>query len=296
MDERYDIIRMVRDKQFRYIRNYEPNKTFYQYMNTAEKGATMKEIRRVAAEDKLPPAARLFMAPRKSVEELYDVAADPHEINNLADDPKYAEVLKRMREAHLNWVEDTKDVGLIPEPELAVREKDLGNRYAIPRQDDGDALVARIRRIAPLAGECDPQHLAEFVTAMDDGDAAVRYWGAVGIGNLGRQGKSAADRMTKALTDDSAVVRIAAARALCRLGEPEKALPVLARELHEGAQWERLHAAIVLDEIDDMALPVLDSMKRALAYQKGFLADGKYRVRVINRALNELLGTNNTVR
>jgi uncharacterized sulfatase len=288
MDERYDIIRMVRDRQFRYIRNYEPNKTFYQYMNTAEKGATMKEIRRVAAEGKLPPAARLFMAPRKSVEELYDVDADPHEINNLADDPKYAAVLERMREAHMNWVEDTKDVGLIPEPELAAREKDLGSRYAILRQADGDALVARIRRIAPLAGECDPKHLG--------GDAAVRYWGAVGIGNLGRQGRSAAGLMVKALKDDSAVVRIAAARALCHIGRSEEALPVLAAELHEGAQWERLHAAIVLDEIDEMALPVLDAMKRALSHEKGFLADGKYRVRVINRALNELLGTNNTVR
>jgi arylsulfatase A-like enzyme len=296
MDERYDIIRMVRDGRFRYIRNYEPNKTFYQYMNTPEKGATMKEIRRVAADGDLPPAAKLFMAPRKSVEELYDVGADPHEINNLANDPKYADVLERMREAHLNWVEDSRDLGLIPEPELAAREKPLGSRYAILRQADGDALVARIRRIAPLAGECDARHLDAFVAAMGDADAAVRYWGAVGIGNLGRQGQSAADLMTKALKDDSAVVRVAAARALCHLGQPDKALPVLARELHDGAQWERLHAAIVLDEIDDMAQPVVDAMKRALDYEKGFLAAGKYRVRVINRALNELLGTNNRVK
>ncbi|MHC4354502.1 MAG: sulfatase family protein, partial [Planctomycetota bacterium] len=68
MDERYDIIRSVRDKRYRYIRNYEPLKTYYQYMNTPEKGATMKEIRRVHAAGKLPLAARLFMAERKAVE------------------------------------------------------------------------------------------------------------------------------------------------------------------------------------------------------------------------------------
>ena len=45
MDERYDIIRMVRDHNFKYIRNYEPLKTFYQYMNTPEKGATMADLR-----------------------------------------------------------------------------------------------------------------------------------------------------------------------------------------------------------------------------------------------------------
>ncbi|MDB4409131.1 hypothetical protein N9165_03610, partial [Akkermansiaceae bacterium] len=32
MDERYDIIRSVRDKQYRYIRNYEPLKPYFQYM------------------------------------------------------------------------------------------------------------------------------------------------------------------------------------------------------------------------------------------------------------------------
>ena len=296
MDERYDIIRMVRDKRYRYIRNYQPNKTFYQYMNTPEKGATMKEIRRVAAEGRLPPAARLFMAPRKSVEELYDVDSDPHEIENLAGDPRYGKILVRMREAHLDWVEETKDVGLIPEPELAVREKPLGSRYAILHQEGGDALVSRLRGIAPLAGECDVKHLPAFVAAMSDEDAAVRYWGAVGIGNLGREAESAVDAVTEALKDDSAVVRIAAARALCHMGQAGKALPLLERELHEGTQWERLHAAIVLDEIDKMALPVVDAMKRALGYQKGFLAAGKYRVRVTNRALNELLGTNNTVK
>ena len=57
MDERYDIIRSVRDKRYRYIRNYEPLKTYYQYMNTPEKGATMKEIRRVAAKGEMPPKA-----------------------------------------------------------------------------------------------------------------------------------------------------------------------------------------------------------------------------------------------
>jgi uncharacterized sulfatase len=74
MDERFDIIRAVCDGRFKYIRNYEPYKTYYQYMNTPEKGRLMREIRRVAAAGELPPAANLFMAPSKPVEELYDTA------------------------------------------------------------------------------------------------------------------------------------------------------------------------------------------------------------------------------
>ena len=75
MDERYDIIRMVRDSRFRYIRNYEPLKPYYQYMNTPEKGATMKEIsatrknrrlvRRGAAFFGGPQAGRGIVRPEK---------------------------------------------------------------------------------------------------------------------------------------------------------------------------------------------------------------------------------------
>jgi uncharacterized sulfatase len=93
MDERYDIIRSVRDKKYRYIRNYEPHKAYYQYMNTPEKGATMRELRRVHSLGKLPPEAKLFMQDSKPAEELYDLETDPHEVNNLVSNPKYSDVL-----------------------------------------------------------------------------------------------------------------------------------------------------------------------------------------------------------
>jgi uncharacterized sulfatase len=76
---------------------------------------------------------------------------------------------------------------------------------------------------------------------------------------------------------------------------PDDALPVLIDELTTGAQWERLHAAIVLDEIDEQARPVIEQMRAGLEYQDGFNSRGKYRVRVTNRALNELEGTDNVV-
>ena len=104
MDERYDIIRMVRDKRFKYIRNYEPLKSYYQYMNTPEKGATMRELRRLHDAGQLTAKAEYYFSPTKPVEELYDCDTDPHEVNNLAGDPEYADILKRMRDVHLRWV------------------------------------------------------------------------------------------------------------------------------------------------------------------------------------------------
>jgi uncharacterized sulfatase len=101
--------------------------------------------------------------------------------------------------------------------------------------------------------------------------------------------------MQDALEDPSASVRIAAARALCRMERPAEAISLLERELRDGSQWVRLSAAIVLDESDGQARPALGTMRDALTPRDHFLWNGKYTVRVMNRALNELLGSDHSV-
>ena len=296
MDERYDIIRAVRDKQYRYIRNYEPFKPYYQYMNTPEKGATMKELRRVHDAGNLPEAAALFMADQKPVEELYDLKSDPHEIHNLAADPSHKQVLDRMRARHLKWVVDTRDIGLIPESEIEIREQAAGGRYNILLNSD-PGLIQRIRDVSSLAiggvegGE-------RLFAALDDKDSIVRYWAAIGIGNLSVGGlKSPLDSKTttlklKALTEDgSPCVRIASARALLKLSEAELALSVLKKELQGEHQWARLRATIVLDEAGEQARPLIPELQACLTDQPN-----KYITRVANRTLNVLQGTSNEVK
>lgn len=295
MDERYDIIRMVRDPRFRYLRNYEPLKPYYQYMNTPERGTTMAELRRLHDAGQLDPIADAYFAPHKPVEELYDVAVDPHELHNLATDPAYATELARLRQAHLAWVRETRDTGLIPEPILNARERALGNRYDILRQTADPTFPDRLATIAELAS-AGPTALPALIAAMDDPQPSIRYWGATGLGNIGAPAAlDAAGVLTAALQDDQAVVRVAAARGLCLLNQPEAALPVLVAVLEHGRQWERLHAANVLDEIGDQAWPARDALHAALAPRPDLVARGKYVVRVINHALNQLEGTDRKV-
>lgn len=287
MDERYDIIRSVRGPRYRYIRNYEPLKTYYQYMNTPEKGATMREIRRVADAGKLPPAAKLFIAPTKPTEELYDLETDPHEIHNLAGERKHADKLKELRAAHSDWVKRTGDLGLLPEAEIEIREKATSARYNILKGKS--KLNAQLGNAAAMASS-GVYALPSMIQAMQHPDAAVRYWGATGVGNIGPQAINAKRPMMDALKDKSPSVRIAAARALAKLGESKLALSVLEAELQSEHQWGRLAAAIVLDEMDAQAKPAIPALKRALENQPN-----KYIVRVANRALNELQGTKNVV-
>ena len=116
MDEAYDIIRAVRDKRFKYIRNYMPYLTRGQDIEYMNRMPIMQEMRRLNAEGKLKGPKKQYFEPTKPVEELYDTQKDPHEVNNLADDRKYRDVLERMRKVHTKWVEETGDIGLIAEP------------------------------------------------------------------------------------------------------------------------------------------------------------------------------------
>ncbi len=297
MDERYDIIRAVRDHRYKYIRNYAPFKTYYQYMNTPEKGRTMMEIRRVAAEGKLPPAAAKFMQAHKDVEELYDTENDPHELNNLAADPDYKSILDKLRQVHLDWVLETRDLGLIPEGEIAIREKTVGNRYEI-LQSSHSGRVKTIRDAASLALTMDGSANKQLFGLLSSDDPSVRYWGAIGLSNVGKSasGRTVITKLTAMLDDEYDSVSVAAAKALLRMGEDRIALDALIDVLQTGAQWDRLAAAIVLDEADEQARPVMHQMAAGMKYHQGFVAAGKYTVRVTNRALNELNGTHHEVK
>ncbi len=288
MDERYDIIRAVCDGRYRYIRNFEPLKPYYQYMNTPEKGATMREIRRAEREGTLTEVGKLFSAARKPVEELYDLEADPHEICNLANDPKHGKRLQIMRAALAKWQRDIGDIGLIPEAEIEIREKSTGSRYEVLERDRLAVLVSIATKASDGLGA-----LPDLLEALKDDDAVIRYWGATGIGNIGKPaGDKALEAVRKATKDESPNVRIAAARGIARLGKPGEALPVLVAELKSEHQWGRLAAAIVLDEMDETARPALKALQEAVEKRQ----PNKYIVRVANRAVNDLLGTENRVR
>ena len=121
MDETYDRIRSVRGEQYRYIRNFRPELPYAQYINYMDEMPIMKVWRKLAFEGKLNDVQKAFFARTKPKEELYDLHADPHEIQNLADSSKHQAVMKDMRAALDQWIIDTKDLGAVPERELIER-------------------------------------------------------------------------------------------------------------------------------------------------------------------------------
>lgn len=127
-DETVFRFRTVRDKQYRYIRNFTPDRPFLQANPYKEKQYPVWNLlKELAAQDKLTPPQALLAAPTMPEEELYDLAADPHEINNLiaSTKPEHQAARERLREALTDWIEESKDQGRVPEPDEVVQRKGM---------------------------------------------------------------------------------------------------------------------------------------------------------------------------
>lgn len=116
MDETYDLIRTVRDKRFRYVRNFMPWQPYSQDIAYMNEMPTMQEWRRLHAANELSGPQADWFRKTKPVEELYDTELDPYEVNNLAEDPRFVVTLERLRLRLESWMREIGDVGLIPEP------------------------------------------------------------------------------------------------------------------------------------------------------------------------------------
>jgi uncharacterized sulfatase len=145
MDETYDMMRSVRDKRFRYVKNYQWQKPYAQYIDYMDQMPTLREMRRLHAQGKLVGPQKLFFAPEKPQEELYDIDNDKWEVKNLAGDPQYRSVLERMRGVHERFMKETGDLGLMPEDQLKERMRPGGvyQTTAVPTVAlKGDTLMA----------------------------------------------------------------------------------------------------------------------------------------------------------
>jgi len=118
MDPAPETIRAVRDKRFKYVRNYRPDLPYLGFVPYRNQAGVMQEILRLKKEGKLGPQSWQFTKEKKPLEELYDTEADPHEISNIAADPRRAAKLAELRRAHQRWTKEVGDLGHIPEEEL----------------------------------------------------------------------------------------------------------------------------------------------------------------------------------
>ena len=115
MDSEYDRVRAVTDGEFKYIRNYMPEKPNYQNVKYRLQNPLMIHLLELNSKGLLNANQARWFAPTKPAEELYHTKTDPWEFKNLIGNPLYEEKLRELRNAHENWVLTYGDLGALDE-------------------------------------------------------------------------------------------------------------------------------------------------------------------------------------
>jgi hypothetical protein len=293
MDERIDLVRALRDKRFKYIRNFMPHRPNGQHLEYLWLAKSTESWEKTCQAGGCNQVQQRFWQTRVA-EELYDTQSDPWEVNNLANNPKYKGVLTKMRADLREKTLYYQDAAFIPEGEMIERTKG-STAYDLVRHPSFP--LERIVATADMATSGEIKHLDILVTRLGDEEAIVRYWAAVGMGILSEQlNQKIIGQLKVLLSDPSADVQIAASEVLVNVNQDKQALTTLVKQLGNNNAYIQLNAANVIDQLGAKAKPIITEIQRAyLRLDKqakkvnyNTSKHNKYVLRSLKHSLNQL--------
>lgn len=298
MDERYDMSRAIVTKRYKYIRNFHHWRPWAQHLEYAERSPVLQEMRRLKAAGELTPAQAAWLADRKPVEELYDLEQDPDELTNLSADAAQAQRLAEFRKRVEDEMLKLRDLGIVPEGELARLEGQAGSQSRITQNifdreskmlfDYGGLLSMAAFVASPPPPPGDPIITVSLTGGAGETELAAgptaNVWGlraflrAAGSENWGRDGR---ESLLASLQIDPAtlspVARVAAAELCLHAGADAEGVALLSEALAQSDDdLTRLEAFTVLDLAGDLS-PYASELFAAVARIRKEVDEGKVR-------------------
>ncbi len=287
MDERYDMSRAVRSQQYRYIRNYMPDRIYGQHLNYLWRAPSVRSWEKAYLNGKCNEIQSMFWR-TKPPEELYNTSLDPWEVNNLADNPGYKKVLESMRNACNEYILNIYDSGFIPEPQLSEITKETAiadftrtNNYPLPE----------ILDLANIASMQNPENITVFLDKLNDPNQIIRYWAIYGLKLLEKQCEKCIVAVQKALSDPSDMVKMTAAEILCYSPDTRDGVKVLREELKNKNDLVKLWAVNIITNLpqdirilfkDDISALLKDSDPESRVY---YLRAARYLEEIYNKTV-----------
>lgn len=219
-DEKYDMVRAVRQGRFKYVRNFQPFNPDALWNNYRYKQEAYQEWNYLYKRDELSHAQRAFFKP-KPVEQLFDLDNDPYELNNLASDGQFHGLLESMREQLNAWQDNMPDLSFYPEFYLLKNAINDPVGFGQLHQSD----IQRYKYIANLSLEDFSVVKDKITQALGSGDPWDRYWALITCSSFGKTALSLKHTISEiAHADSQAVNRVRAAEylALTQQNDPVK--------------------------------------------------------------------------
>ena len=207
-DEKYEFIRSLRKGKYQYIRYFQPFLPDGLQNNYRYRMLAFTEWRDLYKDGKLTGSQLQFFQ-SKPVEQLFDAEADPHEINNLASDPRYANVLKDLRTRLATQMRALPDLSFYPESKLV---SVMGDPVGFGQKNKAE--IAQMADIHDLAFLPFSAAEARLIAALESDNVWLRYSAAMTCSEIGAEATSLAEKVIPLIHDNSLVVRIRAAEFL----------------------------------------------------------------------------------
>ena len=109
--------RAVRNKDYKFIKNYSLGIVGAQKLSFRENLMSMKELRKMYENNELNEIQKIWLELIPELQ-LYDLNEDPYEINNLAYDPNYKEKVLLLENVLEQWIEKNNFHGHLEEEDL----------------------------------------------------------------------------------------------------------------------------------------------------------------------------------
>lgn len=277
LDTRSEMVRAIRDKRYRYQRNFYPHLPYKPYETFEFTAPVLERWVQLAREGKLTGDQEQLAMRFKPVEELYDSKTDPHMVKNLANDPKHKKVLQLMRKRLHDWMVKTRDLGILEERELLERAKGRPLWHVGQELDNYERILETAN--LQLRG---PDAVSELKARSKDANPLIRYWAVLGLAVVTQTAnpetvEGILPSLKEALNEDSIDVRLVAAEGLFNLGHYEHALPVLIDAMKHPVVDVQVRVGNILDSQPPDANEQLQSAVEPLAAAvKRFKPSGRY--------------------
>jgi arylsulfatase A-like enzyme len=243
-DEKYDLVRTLRQGKYEYVRSYQPFNFDALQNNYRYNMLAYREWRELYRTGKLNEIQSQFFRTRP-VELLFDIQADPHEVQNLANNPDFKSVLASMRKDLQSKIKSMPDLSFYPESFLVEHAFDNPTQFGEKNREE----IAKLVEIADLSlltfAEAQPQ----IANSLASKSATERYWGLIVCSCFGGQAVRFIEKAKELSTrDNDLLVRTRAAEflALIAAQDPRPTIMECLRRSKSGIECCLILNSVVL--------------------------------------------------
>lgn len=276
-DEKYDMVRALREGKYKYVRHYQPFHPPALMNNYRYKQLAYQQWQDLYESNELNKIQSVFFE-AKQPEALYNVEEDPFETKNLTGNPEYSDILADLRNKLTSREKQLPDLSFYPEYVLVEQALQQPVEFGLQHKEEIQSYIETANLMLQDFNEIE----TELKVALNSDDAWQRYWGLINCSSFGEQATQFVPKAKKIMQTDSELInRVRAAEFLGIIGE-QNPVSAMTKALYQSK--DPVEALLILNsvvlmrdfyqnysfdiEIEEMEKPVRNakSVKRRLKY------------------------------